>query len=334
MDGSAVVVVELDFEAKQERVIPVGAVGAALASGRFVWIDVEAAAEQEARTLLRALGLVGDEVVESALREEPAVHYARHDDHLHLIVSGCRAGGDNPLALERVSATLGEKFLLTFHRGRSELIEAVRRDYRGDFLRFARSPSFLIYELWDHLLEGYLAAQSAMGERVERVQRELHAAEVDEAIFRRLSALGADLLHFRKLLLPARAALADMATRRSLFLSEATQRFLLNMVGTVDHLIQDMLVDRDILSESLNLHMSMTSHRTGQAMRRLTAVSFVFLPLTFLVGIYGMNFRFLPDAVALRLRLLLDPGRRQHRRHRVSPAPRPPVLIELFLAMA
>jgi magnesium transporter len=67
------------------------------------------------------------------------------------------------------------------------------------------------------------------------------------------------------------------------------------MVGSVDHLLQDLLVDRDILSESLNLYMSMVGHRTNQVMKKLTAVSIVFLPLTFLVGVYGMNFEVFPE---------------------------------------
>ena len=134
-----------------------------------------------------------------------------------------------------------------------------------------------------------------MDERVEQLQKELHSGDVDDGVFARVSQLGADLLHFRKVLLPARAVLTDLRTRRSLFLSEATQRFLGNMVGTVEHVLQDMLVDRDILSESLNLYMSMVGHRTNQVMKRLTVVSVVFLPLTFLFGVYGMNFEVLPE---------------------------------------
>ena len=290
--------VELDFETKRERTITLADVKPALATGRFVWIDVEAGDEGEARTLLQSLSLVGDELVESALSEEPPVLYVRHDDHLHLVVSCYRTGAGNAgpgFDLERVSVTMGEGFLLTFHRSGSELIDAVHRDYHNDFVRFAQTPSFLVYEIWDHVIETYLHVQHVMGEEVQRVQDALRATEPDEETFRRISALGAELLHFRKLLLPARTVLSDMASRRSLFLSDATQRFLLTMVGTVDHLIQDMLVDRDILSESLNLHMTMTSHRTNQVMRRLTVLSFVFLPLTFLVGIYGMNFRNLPE---------------------------------------
>jgi len=107
--------------------------------------------------------------------------------------------------------------------------------------------------------------------------------------------VGADLLHFRKVLLPARATLADLSTRRTQVISEVTQRFLGNMVGSLDHLLQDMLVDRDILSDSLNLYMSMVGHRTNKVMKKLTVVSVVFLPLTFLVGVYGMNFEILPE---------------------------------------
>jgi magnesium transporter len=134
-----------------------------------------------------------------------------------------------------------------------------------------------------------------MGDRVERLQEELRGDDVDDGVFARVSQLGADLLHFRKVLLPTRATLADLSTRRSLVLGEVTQRFLANMVGSVDHLLQDMLVDRDILSESMNLYMSLVSHRTNQVMKKLTAVSVVFLPLTFLVGVYGMNFEILPE---------------------------------------
>jgi magnesium transporter len=134
-----------------------------------------------------------------------------------------------------------------------------------------------------------------MEERVEALQNELRGERVDDRVFARISELGADLLHFRKILLPARAVLTDLATRKSLFVSEATQHFLANIVGTVEHVLQDLLVDREILSESLNLYMSIVSHRTNQVMKRLTVVSVIFLPLTFLCGVYGMNFEILPE---------------------------------------
>jgi len=96
-------------------------------------------------------------------------------------------------------------------------------------------------------------------------------------------------------LLPARAVLADLSVRRTLFLSERTQTLLGNLHSTIEHVLQDLLVDRDILSESLNLYMSLVSHRSNEVMKRLTGVTVVFLPLTFLCGVYGMNFDVLPE---------------------------------------
>lgn len=304
MDGGAVEqaqaracqlqIVGFDFTTRLERSLSLEEVSSALAAGQFIWLDLEACDAREARRLLGDLELVSGDIVDDALTSEAATRHARYDDCLHVVVSGCHERGRH-FDLERVDIVLSQTFLLTLHRGPVAFLQAVRRDYKPDFQRFAKSPSFLIYELWDHLLENYLSVQKQMEEQVEQLQDQLRGPAVDDAVFARISELGADLLHFRKILLPARAVLTDLSTRRTLFISDTTQAFLHNMVGTVEHVLQDLLVDRDILTESLNLYMSLVSHRTNEVMKRLTVVSVVFLPLTFLCGVYGMNFDNLPE---------------------------------------
>jgi magnesium transporter len=287
-------VVAFDFETKIERDISLGEAQSAIEAGHFVWIDVLARDADEARGMLSGLGSVAEEIVHDALTAEAVTRHARYDNCIHVVVSGCRRREQN-FDLERVDIVISQHYLLTIHKGPVAFLSAVRRDYKQDFQRFAKSPSFLVYELWDHLIDNYLAIQKQMEERVEQLQNELRASTVDDSVFGRISELGADLLHFRKILLPARAVLTDLSTRRTIFISETTQSFLHNMVGTVEHVLQDLLVDRDILSESLNLYMSLVGHRTNEVMKRLTVVSVVFLPLTFLCGVYGMNFDRLPE---------------------------------------
>jgi magnesium transporter len=67
------------------------------------------------------------------------------------------------------------------------------------------------------------------------------------------------------------------------------------MVGTIERVLQDVLVDRDILNGSLNNYMSLVAHKSNKTMGKLTVVSIIFLPLTFLCGVYGMNFQYLPE---------------------------------------
>lgn len=286
-------IVELDFKTKAHSKICVAELGAAMDAGRFVWIDIDVAQLDEARALLGRLQLCMPEIVEDALTREPATQVARYDDYVHLVLSGCRLVG-HKFDLERVDAILGERFLLTLHKGQPVFLEAVRKSYLADFRRFAQSPSFLVYELWDHLIENYLSVHKRFEERVEEVQARL-TGNVDDTVFAEASELGADLLHLRKVVLPARAVLADLSTRKSSFVSEATQPYLANMVGTIERVLQDVLVDRDILSGSLNNYMSLVAHKTNRTMSRLTVVSIIFLPLTFLCGVYGMNFEVLPE---------------------------------------
>jgi len=292
--GCTVRVRELDFGSKVEREIALSDIPAATDAGRFAWIDLDFSAPDAARRVLSELKLIAPEIIDDAVSREPATQVARYDDYVHFVVSGCELGGRH-FELQRVDCVIGERFLLTIHRGRVSFLEAMRRAYVQDFRRFAQSPSFLIYEIWDHLIENYLHVQRMFETQVEQVQSLLMREVDDDSVFARVSELGADLFHFRKVVLPARAVLADLASRRSLYVGEMTQGFLANMVGTIEHVLQDLLVDRDILSEALNLYMSMVSHRTNQVMKKLTVVSVIFLPLTFLCGVYGMNFQRLPE---------------------------------------
>jgi magnesium transporter len=262
-------------------------------AGKFVWIDVDIAQSEEARKLVTSLNLCAPEIVDDAMSREPATQIARYDDYIHLVLSGCRLVG-HKFDLERVDAMMGENFLLTLHKGQPVFLEAVRKSYVTDFVRFAQSPSFLLYELWDHLIDNYLAVHKKFEDRVELVQKQL-TGDVEDSIFAEASELGSDLLHLRKVVLPARAVLTDLSSRKSPFVSEATQPYLANMVGTIERVLQDVLVDRDILSNSLNNYMSLVAHKTNQIMSKLTVVSIIFLPLTFLCGVYGMNFDKLPE---------------------------------------
>ncbi|MDB4962968.1 MAG: hypothetical protein JWP01_2967 [Myxococcales bacterium] len=287
-------IVELDFKTKQHRKVTLDEFRGSMADGKFVWIDVDITQTDAARRLLGKLeGLVAPEIVEDAVTREPATQIGRYDDYLHLVLSGCRLAG-HKFDLERVDVMMGERYMLTLHRGQPVFLEAVRKSYIADFVRFAQTPSFLLYELWDHLIDNYLSIHKRFEERVEEVQKRL-IGDVDDRVFGEASELGSDLLHLRKVVLPARAVLTDLSTRKSPFVGEGTQPYLANMVGTIERVLQDVLVDRDILAGSLNNYMSLVAHKTNKVMSRLTVVSIIFLPLTFLCGVYGMNFDVIPE---------------------------------------
>jgi len=204
----------MDFATKQAKVVAASEVKGEVELGRFVWVDVDITRAEEARGLLAQLGLCEFSIVEDALSRDAATQLERFEDCIHLVMSGCRPNGRH-FELERLDAVFGEHCLLTIRRGEPSFMREVRRHYRADFVRFASTPSFMLFELWDRLLDNYLAVHEAFEDRVESVQRAL-TGDVDETIFQEASGLGSDL-----------------ATRKSAFVAESTQPFLANMVGTV-----------------------------------------------------------------------------------------------------
>jgi magnesium transporter len=187
-----------------------------------------------------------------------------------------------------VDVLIGERFFVTISRAHAEFLGKVRKAYRADFLRFAKSPSFLIYEIWDHLIQTYELVEKGFQQEVERIQA-LLSQKVDDGIFTEVSQLNSALLYFRKHVAPARNVLTELSTRKSIFVSEPTQPFLLSMVAHLERILADVIVNRDIVRDSLDLYMSIVGYRTNMVMNRLTLVTFLFLPLTFLTGIYGME---------------------------------------------
>ena len=285
--------VEFDFETRQERTIDAAEVAASCAAGRFCWIDIDQDADRErAAAVLRELG-VNEQAVEQAVGPDSDGRHDLYDDCLHIAVTAA-AFRDGKLVPSHVDILIAERFLVTLRRGKVEFIEQVRRHYRQDFLKFAKTPSFLIYEYWDHLIEGYRRALRAVEAHVERVQRQIFGT-VDDSIFAEVSAVTQDLLTFRNLMLAAREVLHELTSRRTAFVSETSVPSLERLAGTLERLSSDLAVEREILAETLNLYMGIVSHRTNRVVNRLTVISMIFLPLTFLCGVYGMNFETLPE---------------------------------------
>lgn len=281
-----------DFETRHDQAIELGAVDEAIARGQFVWVDFDIDNASALQTL-QSRGFVDERILESAMNNPPTTRCARFDGCLHMVLCDTRMQGTR-FERRRLDAVMSQHMLVTIRRGPCSLLTAMRTELHADFVQHAKTPSFLVYELWDHLLQSAAATQSQLEQQVQTLQG-LLMQRVDEGLFERLSVLGSNLLEFRSVLVPMRSTLDELALRKSVMLSESTRQSLANMAPVVERLLEDVLADREILSESLNLHMSMIAYRTNQTVKRLTSVSIIFLPLTFLVGVYGMNFVFFPE---------------------------------------
>ncbi|QOV90050.1 magnesium transporter CorA family protein [Humisphaera borealis] len=285
-------VIEFDFESKQERQIPAADVAPACAAGRFCWVDIDREAEPDAVKAMLAELRIAPEVADEITGPDIDGRHDVYDDVLHFTLTSLLFV-DGKLCTYFVDVAVGERYLLSIHHGKVEFLERVRRIYRRDFLRFARSGGFLLYEYWDQLIHGYRKAFRALDRQSGKVQEGILNA-TDDSIFEQAARIQADMVTLRKSMLAAREVLHEMITRRTSFVSESTVPSLERLAGALDRLVADLTTERESLAETLNLYMGIVAHRTNRVINRLTVLNAVFLPLTFLVGMYGVNFPDLP----------------------------------------
>lgn len=269
----------------------------ALRAGRFVWFDVQTADGDAAGALapLAAAGLP-PRVLE-ALRGAPEEgRIDLHDDCLHLGFSEAHYEGGR-LDIAPLDVVAGGHWLVTAHRTPLHTLDRLWGTYQADFLAFGRSPGFLLYEIADGLHDAFRRGLRALSDEIGALQGGF-MERGDEDLFAAVLMRLRDLVAFRRATLAVREILSELALRKSRFVSETTQPHLQAVAAMMDRLAGDLVLEREALSDTLQLHMGLVGHRTNKIVKILTCVSAVFLPLTFLCGVYGMNFEHMPELTA------------------------------------
>ncbi|MFM7291984.1 MAG: magnesium transporter CorA family protein [Planctomycetia bacterium] len=289
-----------DFRDRTHGVIRLDDLRYRMDGGGYVWVDVDAAtAAPEAVIEALPPQLLGDFDLRSLLERadaaggESASRLTRSERILHIVLAG-GSHVDAAAAVERLDVVLATGLMLTIRRGRNAVLAAVRRDYIHDFEQHASTPSFLLYEIFNEQVEQFLSVQGRLEDEVEATRLAL-CDTVDERALGRLGDVSRRLLTLRARALTCRRVLEELVSRKTTLVSEATLTFLEMMIQSLERLLADIATNREILESALHFSLTVMSHRTNQTMNRLAVVSTIFLPLTFLCGVYGMNFTAIPE---------------------------------------
>jgi magnesium transporter len=285
-------IVIFDFATKQEWTASLEDWPLQPEAGLFYWITATQDEQTGIQQILSSLG-VSPSVSSLLAGPQPEIHMELYEEAIHFTLSEARLE-EQTLKTDVLSFLAGGNFLVTMVPGPSSVIEKIQRIYREDFRKFAHSSGFLFYEVGSHLLESHRRIFQHYTTEAESIQLRLFSRITDD-IFAEVSLLTGDILAFRRTVLLSRDLFNGLATRKSAFVPESTQPALDLISDRMERLCDDISGIRSVLNETLNLYMGMVSHRTNRIINRLTIFSMLFLPLSFLAGVYGMNFMFLPE---------------------------------------
>ncbi|MEM0437825.1 MAG: magnesium/cobalt transporter CorA [Candidatus Micrarchaeia archaeon] len=198
---------------------------------------------------------------------------------------------------EQVSMILRGDCLITFQEseGKSDVFDGVRERIRSGTGQIRKmGTDYLAYSLIDAIVDNYFTVLERLGERVDTLEARI-LANPSPAELHEINRLKHEVLLVRRSVWPLREVLSALERSESPLIKERTRIYLKD---AYDHTIQvmDMVESmRDILSEMVDVHLSGISNRLNEIMKVLTIISTVFIPLTFIAGVYGMNFRYMPE---------------------------------------
>ncbi len=285
-------VIEFDFEKKKDRRIDPEQIRTPPSTGVYYWIHSEEPHADEFSDLMGRL------VPQSGLDLRPHHH---DDEDLIQLHPDCLALSfsetsfcDRVLSVSSLHVILATNFLATLMKPDSEVARQVLAQYESDFQNFARSPGFLLFEVVDALCQNFQRTYRSFEVEIGELQNQLFE-EVNERLFLHVARTTKQMLQFQFTIVDAREVIASIATRKSTFVHETTQPFLERKGDLLGRMGDDLSTQRDAIANTLNLYVGFVSYRTNQIINRLTIISVIFLPLTFLVGVYGMNFTHMPE---------------------------------------
>ena len=218
------------------------------------------------------------------------------DDYLYIVLkmlSFDPAAGT--VKVEQVSIVLGRNVLFSFQEKPGDVFEMVRDRLRRGKARIRQTGcDYLAYALIDAVVDHYYLVLEQIAEEAEQIEQALLNAP-DKNMMHRLHHLKRELILLRKQIWPLREVLASMIRGESALIRDTTVMFLRDVYDHAVQVIDTVESLRDALSGLLDLYLSTLSQRMNEVMKVLTIIATLFIPLTFLAGIYGMNFKYMPE---------------------------------------
>jgi magnesium transporter len=209
------------------------------------------------------------------------------------MISLDRKGKD--IVSEQLSLVIGPNFVLSFQEEPGDMFDPVRERIRKGKGRIRKmGPDYLAYALIDAVVDQYFFVLEQLGERIEVLEEGLITNPRSETL-REIHALKREMIFLRKSVWPLREVVSGLERAESDLIKPTTNIFLRDVYDHTIQVIDNIETFRDMLSGMLETYLSSVSNRMNEVMKLLTIIATIFIPLTFIAGVYGMNFKFMPE---------------------------------------
>lgn len=202
---------------------------------------------------------------------------------------------DGEIKAEQISLVLGSNYVISFQEREGNVFDSIRGRMKNEKWRIRRmGADYLVYSLIDVIIDNYFTILERLGEKIEDLEDEL-VVNVRPETLRSIHNLKREMLSLRKSVWPLREVVNGLERGESSLIHESTYVYLRDVYDHTIQVIDTIETFRDMLAGMFDIYLSSISNRLNEVMKVLTIIATIFIPLTFIVGLYGMNFEYMPE---------------------------------------
>lgn len=289
----------IDYDKNNLEEIPINSVKEALAyqeKKSTTWFNVDGV-DKTALMQQIAEGFQFDHfIIADVMNTNARPKVQENDNCLFLSIKMLQLNeGSNLISFENLSIIITKSVLLSFQEKTGDVFEPVRNRIRKQKKRIINSgPDYLLFSLLDIVIDNYIYILSILGDKIETLEEEL-LQNPEKSVIDSINIHKKELNYLRKNILPAREMLVNLTKIDSDFIHRKNNIHFKELQNNINHAVEISDSYREILSDQLNIYHTSVSSKLNDIMKFLTVFSVVFIPLTFIAGIYGTNFAFLPE---------------------------------------
>jgi magnesium transporter len=235
-------------------------------------------------------------VMEDIMNTDQRPKMEDYGEYVYIVFKMLLPGTGGEIVTEQTSIILGSNFVLSFQEGvEGDVFNLIRDHLRNSKGRIRKmGADYLAYLLLDAVVDNYFVVLEKTGEKIEVLETELIEDPTQKTV-QKIYQLKRELIFLHNAVWPLREAVNALWKHESSLIRESTAPYLRDVYDHVIHILDSVDIYREMISSMLDMYLSSVSNRLNAVMKVLTIIATIFMPLTFLVGVYGMNFKYLPE---------------------------------------
>lgn len=262
----------------------------------ITWLNIDGLHDTEAIALIGEKFKLHPLLLEDVLDTNQRPKFEDFDTYLFVSLKmlGLKKDGKSIIS-EQISFVLGQNWLISFQERQGDFFDDIRlrlKESKGNIR--LKSSDYLLYRLLDAIVDNNFYVADFFSDNISVLEEKV-INQPDQQIMCEIQQLKKELIKFRKSVVPLRDMLSSLQKDESNLIEDFTLRYLRDVHDHIIQVIENIELQRESLSSLTDLYLSGISNKMNKIMQMLTIIATIFIPLTFIVGVYGMNFDNLPE---------------------------------------